>query len=618
MTLNKIPEKKELQLQYITDDSGNKTAIILSLSKFDELIDKTTQLAKQATELQKALQSSYQEIKGLQAALSRAETTRPQSDNLEEKLLLLKEHYEWLNKIVAELREYEPLQREMEHKLQILRFINMVDTKQQEIGRKLGELKKLNQYVTMSHVPALPTPFVKNESLFNEVKTKLLAEISSKQRPPIVLQGHNGMGKSVMAAALGHDTDIQHAFPDGIFWLRLNADADLLERQIALVYALDEKSTIDFIEIEGGAERLRKLCATRFCLIILDDVLDAQDISAFNLMGQHCQLLITTPDNNFLEFAQYFLTTPAEAYEIKPFTEQQAIEFISHYVENIPVNIVRACDYSPLVLKLIANVAPKLDSSELIERLQDKEYEFPDNYPRTLMLALHINVEALGESADYYLALAVFSDYSQIPQFVVLILWRYLYQLGDNEAIKFINELADKGLLQIDDSSSQRTLSLHTFQREYLEVEAELEKLHEHMLAAYRRQCSQHGWVSGPNDGYFFKYLCMHLHYAGRDNELKQLLLDFDWIQNKLKATTVPALLNDYEWLEDKDIERVKNVLSEAALPLLKNKQELANQLLDNLWGDESLQDNKDIQALLNQAKEAAPDWQPYFPTWTE
>ncbi|OAD21028.1 WD-containing repeat protein [Candidatus Thiomargarita nelsonii] len=135
------------------------------------------------------------------------------------------------------------------------------------------------------------------------------------------------------------------------------------------------------------------------------------------------------------------------------------------------------------------------------------------------------------------------------------------------------------------------------------------------LLAAYRRQCGQHGWVSGPNDGYFFEYLCMHLHSAGRDNELKLLLLDFDWIQNKLEATSVLALLNDYQWLEDKDIERVKNVLSKGGLILLKNKQELAIQLLDNLWGDESLQDNKDIQALLYQAKEAAPDWQPAFPT---
>ncbi|KHD05381.1 hypothetical protein PN36_11900 [Candidatus Thiomargarita nelsonii] len=397
----------------------------------------------------------------------------------------------------------------------------MVDTKQQEIGRKLGELKKLNQYVTLSHVPALPRHFVKNEFLFNEIKTKLLAKSSDEQRAPIVLQGISGMGKSVMAAALGHDTDIQHAFSDGIFWLRLCADADLLERQVALVSALD--GTIDFVDIEAGAERLRKLCATRFCLVILDDVLDAGVLSAFNFVGQHCQVLITTHDKELLEFAQYFMT--ALGYEIKPFTEQQAVEFFSHCVDVTDVNLVRACDYSPLILKLMGNVASQWDSSELIERLQDDDYEY---------------------------------------------------------------------------------------------LEAEAERLDEHLLAAYRRQCGQHGWVSGPNDGYFFEYLCMHLHSAGRDNELKLLLLDFDWIRNKLEATSVLALLNDYEWLEDTDLERVKNVLSRGALVLLKNKQELATQLLENLWGDKSLQDNKNIQALLNQAKELVPDWQPAFPTFNE
>lgn len=108
----------------------------------------------------------------------------------------------------------------------------------------------------------------------------------------------------------------------------------------------------------------------------------------------------------------------------------------------------------------------------------------------------------------------------------------------------------------------------------------------------------------------------MHMHNAGRDNELKSLLLNFDWLKNKLQATSIYALLNDYEWIKNKQIEEVKKALHDTALLLITHKQELANQLLDNLLGEKSSHNNKDIQALLNQAQEASPNWQwqPRFP----
>jgi hypothetical protein len=77
----------------------------------------------------------------------------------------------------------------------------------------------------------------------------------------------------------------------------------------------------------------------------------------------------------------------------------------------------------------------------------------------------------------------------------------------------------------------------------------------------------------------------------------------------------IHALLSDYDLVEDKNIALIKQTLWEAAPVLIQNKDELANQLLDRLWGSKSIQENKDIMALLNQAKEASPNWrwQPHF-----
>ncbi len=651
--MNNNSDEDVFQVQYITDEVGNKTAIILSMNQFEEISDKMANLAKQIDELKKAAKSDSQEIETLKAA-----ATEPAQNLESSQILFLKQQYEWLKKVLDGLRQSEQMQAEAERKLQILQVIKTVDSKYQEIGRELGEVKKQSKSVGLYRVPTLPSHFVENVSIFNEIKPILTADVTGEKRPPIVLQASTAMGKSVMAAALARDTEVQEAFPDGIFWLRLGADADLVAHQIALIHALDENAITDFIDLETGAKRLRELCATRLSLLILDDVWDAQQILAFDVVGEYCQILITSSENDMLNIVQCVMMDTTKAYEIQPLSEQQAIDFFTACLEHekktsaskktdekkernlsiFPkkhgkivnvfkraqyITIVRACEYSPMALKLMANVAstqPQSEWDELLKRFQEDEYELPENYPRSLMQIFFFNMEALGEPADYYFALSVFADYTSIPQFVVLMLWRYLYQLRDEEAIEFINELADKGLLQIEERDSERYLILHAFQRDYLQAESEPEKLHGHLLAAYRLQCGQHGWLGGPNDGYFFENICMHLHYAERDNELKSLLLDFDWIQTKLQATSVSALLSDYEWLENKEVEAVKKALSDGTVPLLKNKETLPIQLLDGLWGKESLRENKDIQALLNQAQELAPEWrwEPEFPEWKE
>jgi len=619
MKLSDIIDKEYLKPQYLTDAEGKQQAIIIALPKFEQLVNGVTKNEELISELERVVESAT----AAAASQSEKQSLANQEDNLHQQVGLLQQHYEILMRLFEDLRQYETFKSEIDRKLQIQRLLGYIDTEIQDTRRQLGQVKKHSKSAELYHVPLLPNQWVENPTLFKEIKNRLLAETSEKQRPPLVIHAASGQGKSLLGASLTQDDEIKKSFPDGIFWVCLGHEPDLLNHQVTLLHLIDE-STSNVFEIEEGSQRLQELCATRACLIILDDVWDAQDALAFNVEGEHCQLLITTCDHKLVEILQYFIKT-TKGYALPSLNEVQAIDFFVKLAGNVDTTIpsfaplIQYCEYSPLTLKLVANLAATQSPDnwgELLEQLQDEEIEVSKKYPRSLQLALQLNVEALGEPADYYLALAVFGDYLHIPQAVVLMLWDYLYHLRKEEGINFIQELAEKGLLQIDEHASQKHLRLHSFQHRYVQAEADLEKLHNHLLAAYRRQCGQHGWITGPNDGYFFEYLCMHLHHARRHSELKLLLLDFDWINNKLLATNAHALLSDYEWSEDKDIEIMKKTLYEAAPVLHTNKPELANQLLDRLWGNKTLKENKDIQALLNQAKETSPNWrwQPHFP----
>jgi len=279
MNLSKIVDNKSLQLQYITDDAGKRKAVILPRSQFEELLKNVAKLAKLAESREQSLSTSQpQETTPQKAAIASEEELS------EHQLGLLKQHYELLNSMLGDLQYYKSLKTDLERKIHLQRVITNLDTELKNVKTQLGELKKQTKPASLHQVPELPSHFVENASLFNEIKTRLLAEATDKQKPPLVLKAPSGMGKSVMATALARDTEIRQEFSEGIFWIRLGSDADLLAYQVTLFHALGETTT-DIFDVEEGTKRLRELFAARACLLILDDVLDAQDVLAFNIVG---------------------------------------------------------------------------------------------------------------------------------------------------------------------------------------------------------------------------------------------------------------------------------------------------------------------------------------------
>jgi len=545
---------------------------------------------------------------------------------LEQEITLLQQDYALLNETLADLRH--ALQSGTDQRVQ--QQVTHIEAELVDVKRQLEQLKKNTLSValemqsttlaTLYHVPELPSHVIVQSRIFNELKAKLvtkpsLAETTEGQKKPLLLQASTGMGKSVMASILAHDLAIRRTFIHGIFWIKAGRKPNLLAYQTELAQRLTGKFFY-FANTQMGNQQLRQICQDKACLIILDDVWDVRDVLAFNNLGTYCQLFVTTCDNTLLGFIKNF-TQNVQGHVLEVLSKEQANEFWRYQLNNTqlqPINpqdmqdIFYACHHVPLALKMVANLfnsSQSIDHNQLIRKLKNPNNKFPGTHPQSLMQALHLILASLDEREEYYLALAVFTNYTHIPQKTIVLLWRYLYAITEEQAINFIKELAQKDLLHWHHDNEQGDhVSLHAFQHDYLCVEANLEKLHSHLLTAYRRYC-HHGWAHGPNDGYFFQNLCNHLLQVGWDKELKSLLLDFDWLQQKLSVTTIFDLIADYELLNDIDLVLIKQALQKALPILIQDKEQLAVQLLKYLWQENS----SDIQMLLNQAQEEVPDW---------
>jgi WD40 repeat protein len=103
---------------------------------------------------------------------------------------------------------------------------------------------------------------------------------------------------------------------------------------------------------------------------------------------------------------------------------------------------------------------------------------------------------------------------------------------------------------------------------------AQLRETHQRLLAAwpdFRQLPHSYAW----------RRVGYHLSAANRVAELRELLLDLDWLQRKLAATDIYALLADFALLpDDHEVQLLQKVLRLSSHVLAKDKSQLAAQLL--------------------------------------
>ena len=438
------------------------------------------------------------------------------------------------------------------------------------------------------YVPPLPPNFIPRSADLKKAKEAIIsgaegdAAITGTFRSA-GLQGMGGIGKSVLAAALTRDEQVRRAFKDGIVWIGLGQQADLLNSQIKAIRALDPDHG-PVADISAGRSELERISRQKHCLLILDDVWRMEQLWAFDGLGPECRMLFTTRDQAIVR------NSGAKECRLGVLSDEESLELLRllsgrEELPEVAQEVAEECDNLPLALAMVGamlkgrpddrweNVLHKLRSADLEKiRAEFRDYPYPN-----LMRAIEVSTDNLNEDEKrLYLDLAVFAEDELVPEEALQVIWnRDQYDTQD-----LIDLFVDRSLATLKNGR----LSVHDLQHDFMIKRAgKLQDLHDKLLEGYRIRC-QNGWPSGPNDGYFFQHLAYHLSQAGRKNELKALLLDLDWMQAKLWAMDVSSLLSDYDQISsEEDLSLVQGAIRLSAHVLFQDPRQLPSQLAGRL-----------------------------------
>jgi hypothetical protein len=169
--------------------------------------------------------------------------------------------------------------------------------------------------------------------------------------------------------------------------------------------------------------------------------------------------------------------------------------------------------------------------------------------------------------------LAIFPEDIAIPSAVLSELWG----LDDLDVEDVLSRLHDASLTEFDLSTG--TVRVHDVMRACFTT-----LLGQDAAAAHSRLLSAWPDFRALPHRYAWRWLGHHLLEAGRVDELRALLLDFDWIRRKLDATDIYSLLADFSCLAaDPALQLLHNVLRLSSHVLAKDKSQLATQLMGRL-----------------------------------
>jgi len=407
-------------------------------------------------------------------------------------------------------------------------------------------------------VPALPPHFLHQPERVRALKDTVLADL---QRPVVVtgtaartgIHGMGGIGKSVLAAAFARDTQVRRAFADGIIWVPVGQQPDLVGLQRDIAHALGDAG--HFESLYQGKAHLNQLLADRAALLILDDLWQAGHAEAFDILGPRCRLLVTTRD------AALITALGGTQHQVELLTESQGLRLLAdwaeHTVEALPPAaraVLAECGRLPLALTICgAMVRDGMAWGFLLEALRQASLEYLDHPHGNVLRSIKVGVDALTpEQRQRFAELAVFSPDEKVPEAAVAVLWAHTGGLEERHTHQLLTVLKQRSLMQIDveaphlGQARQRRVSLHDLLYDYaLRLTGDRLLLHQRLLAAYRHKCPA-GWPSGLNDGYFFQHLRHHLIESGRVDELVDLLVDLSWLEAKTTKGLVFDLAADY------------------------------------------------------------------------
>jgi WD40 repeat protein len=414
----------------------------------------------------------------------------------------------------------------------------------------------------------LPKSYVPRPKAFEAIKHLLL----TRQAMAITtaLRGAGGFGKTTLALALCHDSEIQAAFPDGILWVELGEHPPRPLDILNSVLASLEPSLSGAITWDEVRDRWRKALDAHRYLLVIDDVWQSAALSPLLEGGPQCIRLITTRNDQVLpdEAVRVWVDAmePEEAIavlcrglpeEIQQEVYQPTLSALAARLGCWPLLLTLAHGLLVDQIRYGRRIASAL---EVVERAYQRygivafdlgqANERHQTVKRCLDVSMHHLEEftlAHSQATTRYQELAVFPEDTDIPLTTLHHFWQGSGGLETWETDELCVRLHRLSLLLTCDLS-KGTIRLHDVMRSYLIqiASSNLPFLHEGFLDASKLMLGLKRWADLPLDEYYlWQYLVLHLCEAKRTEELHATITDLTYLIRKALHRGVPALEAD-------------------------------------------------------------------------
>ena len=297
--------------------------------------------------------------------------------------------------------------------------------------------------VFIGHVPPVPSRFVARADIFNAVRHDVLSPAG------VALVGMGGAGKTILATAVAHDTDVQRAFPDGIAWVDADQQATPTQLQEHLAARLTGEA-VSFPTVEMGRNRLAELLAGRAFLLVIDDVWDMEALNALNVVSApRGAALFTTRDASIARAAG------ATVHEVDELSLEQALALLCRWTvtdfDRLPPVADALClrvGNLALGVALIGGMikgrgAHPRDWQDVMGLLEGADIEAiadaygPEGYKHPSVLAsITLSIDDLSPTdQERYRELAIFAGRGSFPSTAASALWAAACSADDSGRI---------------------------------------------------------------------------------------------------------------------------------------------------------------------------------------
>jgi len=493
------------------------------------------------------------------------------------------------------------------------------------------ERERLYKALPLFNVPNLPEHYVPREEDLTSVR-RMLLDGRGGTVGIVGVRGMGGIGKSVLAAALARDPQVRAAFPDGVVWLPLGREPNLVARLEDLALALTGRRE-RFRDPIQGRGILRSLVENKAALVILDDVWDHRHAEPLLVLGGRGRVLLTTRNREVLDALE------AQVHSLDVLPEDKALRLLADWagqrVADLPEEarqVAEECGYLPLALAMVGAFVRRNPErwDRALHRLRKANLDrlktlFPGYPYPNLLAALEVSVEALGEADRVrYHDLAVFPEEEPIPLAALETLWAPL-GLDEDDVWDLAEEFISRSLARWADEG-RTALTLHDLQRDYLRKvnETRLPDLHRGLLRAYAAPLGAADYPASPapwhrlspDEPYIWGHLVYHHIRAGMWDGLYALLTDFDFLEARCRATSVYDLEDDYRraldaWPEGDGRREVLAAFEERVRLESSRVAQAPEWLFPALYNHLTWVDAPDgpLHRLCEQAREGRRDW---------